>query len=130
MGDDAIGTIGWVDLTVEHADRVRDFYAAVVGWESTGVEMGGYEDFAVGPPGSGGVAGVCFARGGNAEIAEKVGAAWLMYVTVRSVDDALAACRANGGELLVGPKSMGSHRYAVIRDPGGAAMAVIESSGS
>ena len=127
MSETKIGTVGWMDLTVEHAEGVRDFYSAVVGWEAHGVDMGGYEDFAMGPPGGGGVAGVCFSRGSNAEIFEKVGAAWLIYVVVESVDDALTACEANGGELLVGPREMPGHRYAVLRDPAGAAMAVIQS---
>jgi len=121
------GTIGWTDLTIEDAEGVRDFYSAVVGWEAQGVDMGGYADFAMGPPGSDGVAGVCFARGSNKEIFDKVGAAWLMYVTVEKLDDAIAACEKHGGEVLVGPRTMPGHRYAVIRDPAGAAMAVIES---
>ena len=28
------GTIGWRDLTVPDAAKVRDFYQAVVGWKS------------------------------------------------------------------------------------------------
>ena len=28
----AVGTIGWKDLTVENAERVRDFYMGVAGW--------------------------------------------------------------------------------------------------
>jgi predicted enzyme related to lactoylglutathione lyase len=28
----APGTIAWTDLTVPDAEKVRDFYAAVVGW--------------------------------------------------------------------------------------------------
>lgn len=129
MGE-ALGSIGWADLTVEDAAAVRDFYAGVVGWEAAGVDMGGYADFAMGPRGAEPVAGVCFGRGSNAEIREKVGAAWLLYVTVRSVDAALEACDARGGEVLVGPREMPGHRYAVIRDPAGAAMAVIESTGA
>lgn len=121
------GTIAWTDLTIPDAEAGRDFYSAVVGWDSQAVDMGGYSDFAMGPPGTG-VAGVCFARGGNAEIHEKVGAAWLLYITVPAVDAAVAACEEQGGALLVGPKAMGGHRYAVLRDPAGAAFAVIESS--
>jgi predicted enzyme related to lactoylglutathione lyase len=39
---DEVGKIGWIDLTVGDATRVRDFYAGVVGWKPEGVEMGGY----------------------------------------------------------------------------------------
>ena len=37
----APGSISWFDLTVPDARPVRDFYAAVVGWKSTGFNMGG-----------------------------------------------------------------------------------------
>jgi hypothetical protein len=36
-----VGTVGWFDLTVADADRVRDFYKAVVGWTTSAVPMGG-----------------------------------------------------------------------------------------
>ena len=38
-----IGTIVWCDLTVNDAETVRDFYAAVVGWKAEPVEMGGVD---------------------------------------------------------------------------------------
>ena len=43
MGEDgmpAVGSIGWVDLTVEDAERVRDFYREVVGYTASEVAMG------------------------------------------------------------------------------------------
>ena len=41
----SVGSIMWTDLTVENAERIRDFYSAVVGWTTSGVDMGGYNDF-------------------------------------------------------------------------------------
>ncbi len=38
-----IGKIEWLDLTVDNATRVKDFYAKVVGWTSEGVSMGSYD---------------------------------------------------------------------------------------
>ena len=62
-----IGSISWVDLTVPDATTVRDFYRDVVGWSSTDVSMGEYNDYGVNEPGSGKtVAGICHARGPNA----------------------------------------------------------------
>ena len=60
------GTIGWIDLTVPDADRVRDFYAEVVGWHPEPVDMDGYSDFVMKSPGGAPAAGVCHARGTNA----------------------------------------------------------------
>ena len=34
------GTVGWLDLTVENAGEIRDFYREVVGWKSDTVDMG------------------------------------------------------------------------------------------
>jgi uncharacterized protein len=119
-----IGAIAWIDLTVEAAPEVRDFYQEVVGWTSGDVEMEGYSDFTMHPPGGGDpIVGVCHARGPNAGLP----AQWLIYVTVADLDRSLAKCRARGGAVLAGPKGMGSAgRYAVIRDPAGAVAALIE----
>lgn len=120
------GRVLWQDLTVERADEVRDFYRAVVGWESEPVDMGGYSDFNMIPPGSGEpVAGVCHARGTNADLP----AQWLLYVGVDDLDASVERCRERGGEVDVGPRRMGDDRYCVIRDPAGAVMALYESAG-
>lgn len=34
-----IGSLGWTDLTVPDAERIRDFYQAVVGWRAEPVDM-------------------------------------------------------------------------------------------
>ena len=39
------GSVGWFDLTVPDAEKVRDFYGQVVGWDSEATDMGDYEDF-------------------------------------------------------------------------------------
>lgn len=119
------GRIAWTDLTVEDADGVRDFYQAVVGWTVQPVDMAeGYQDWALCTPESGEpVAGVCHARGPNAGLPP----VWLVYVNVADLDASLAACRARGGEVLRDPRELGSYgRVAVIRDPAGATLALIE----
>src|SRR5215213_2809953 len=101
--DQALGTIGWFDLTVPDAAKVRDFYQAVAGWEAADVAMGGYHDFNMIAPGTGKpVAGICHARGGNADLPPQ----WLMYILVADVDASAARCVEGGGALLVGPKDL------------------------
>ena len=118
-----IGTIGWQDLTVPDAEKVRDFYAAVVGWRTESVDMGGYADFNMIAPGSGkAVAGVCHARGVNGDLP----AQWLLYLIVADLDASLAACRARHGAVVAGPREMGGARFAVIRDPAGAVAALYQ----
>jgi uncharacterized protein len=119
------GRIGWVDLTVEDAPRVRDFYQSVVGWNVEACDMGGYSDFTMLVPATGEpVAGVCHARGVNAGLPP----VWMVYFTVDDVDASAARTAELGGEVLVAPKDMGSYgRYAVVRDPAGAVAALFES---
>ena len=117
------GSIAWVDLTVPDAEGVRDFYQAVAGWEFQGCDMGGYEDFSMMPAGTDQpVAGICHARGGNAEMPPQ----WMIYITVPDLDAAVATCKEKGGEVLVGPKGE-SMRFCVIRDPAGAVSALFEA---
>jgi hypothetical protein len=118
------GRIAWVDLTVRDAEPVRDFYREVVGWTSSQVDMGEYSDYSMNLPGSGEtVAGVCHARGVNADLPP----VWLIYVTVRNLDESLNRCVELGGFLVSGPKDMaGQGRYCVIEDPAGAVVALFE----
>jgi predicted enzyme related to lactoylglutathione lyase len=116
------GSIGWIDLTVPNAGELRDFYQAVAGWMTSEVAMGGYRDYCMHPEASSPpVAGVCHARGHNADLP----AQWLIYITVADLDAAMARCRECGGRVIAGPKSMGGQaRYCVIRDPAGAVAAL------
>src|SRR5262245_21830555 len=127
MGDThdlpGIGTIGWVDLTVDDAPRIRDFYSAVCGWNSTEVSMGDYADYALAPEGGDPVAGVCHARGPNTGLP----AQWLICVTVADLDASLAACTAHGGKALTPIRDLGAWgRLAVIQDPAGAVMSILQ----
>ena len=50
MSNSEVGKIGWIDMTVDDADGVRDFYKAVVGWETDDVSMGDYSDYVMKMP--------------------------------------------------------------------------------
>jgi uncharacterized protein len=111
------GSIMWTDLTVPNAEAVRDFYQQVVGWEATPLNMGGYHDFCMGPAGGlEPVAGVCHARGANANVPPQ----WLIYITVEDLDRSVAECSRLGGRVLDGPRGMSGGRFCVIQDPAGA----------
>jgi len=117
------GTIGWVDLTVPDATAVRDFYREVAGWGVQEVEMDGYSDFAMTVPGGdSAVAGVCHARGANADLPR----VWLVYIVVTDLDRSVARCLELGGEVVAGPKGGEMGRFTVIRDPAGAVCALFE----
>jgi hypothetical protein len=119
-----IGSIGWIDLTVPDAEGTRDFYAAVVGWKHQPVPVGDYSDFnMMTPADQTAVAGICHARGTNADLPS----VWLMYIVVADIDASVARCVELGGSVLVDPKnSGGGARYCIIKDPAGAVVALYQ----
>ena len=124
MSDLKTGAIAWVDLTVPNAPELRDFYAAVCGWTPQDVKMGDYSDYTMRAAATGeAVAGVCHAQGTNTGLPRQ----WLVYVSVPDLNASLAECVGRGGKVFREPASMGSYGdFAVIQDPAGAVMALIQ----
>ena len=115
------GKIGWIDITVDDANGLRDFYADVVGLVPDAVSMGDYDDFNMTMPASGEpVCGICNARGGNKDLP----GGWMVYFVVDDVDASAAACTAKGGNILVEPRGLAGGRFCVIEDPSGATAAL------
>jgi len=111
------GTIAWTDLTVPDADALRDFYAAVTGWESETVSMGEYSDYNMKDDHGKAVAGICHRRGPNANMPGQ----WMLYIVVTNLDESMVQCKKRGGDVVDGPRGMGGEsRFCVIRDPSGA----------
>lgn len=119
---DTTGKIGWIDMSVDDADGVRDFYKAVVGWGHEDVSMGDYADYSMTTPGGEAVSGICHARGSNAALPR----GWLIYITVDDVEASAAACEAHGGEVIVPVQGLAGGRFCVIRDPSGATAALYQ----
>lgn len=118
-----IGKVGWIDISVDDATGLRDFYADVTGWQPESVSMGDYDDFTMNTPhGANAVAGICHARGSNADIPRQ----WLIYITVEDVDASARACTEQGGKVIVAPKALGDARFCVIEDPAGAVAALYQ----
>lgn len=120
----APGTIAWHDLTVEDADGLRDFYASVVGWKPSPVQMGDYADYSMIAADGNCSAGICHARGDN----EGLPAQWLIYIVVENLEASLAECTRLGGTLLHGPRDMHGSKFAVIQDPAGAVAGLYETA--
>ena len=114
------GQVSWVNLTVKNAEQVRDFYKEVIGWNSSEVDMGGYSDYNMNLEDGKTVAGICHSRGSNANLP----AQWLIYITVSDLERCIARCKALGGKVVDGPRSMGESRLCVIQDPSGAVAAL------
>ena len=118
-----VGTVGWIDLTVDDAEGVQRFYREVVGWGVEPFDMGGYEDWAMTPPGGGPpAAGICHARGPNTDVPPQ----WIIYIVVDDLEAAVARARDRGGEVVTGPRSAGGGTMCVLRDPAGAVFALYQ----
>jgi uncharacterized protein len=118
-----VGSIAWVDLTIENAEAIRDFYSHVVGWKAAPVEMPGYTDFnMIGPESLEPAAGICHARGVNADIPSQ----WLMYIIVEDVDHSARLCVEHGGRILSGPRLVAGAQLCIISDPAGAVCALYQ----
>ena len=116
-----IGSIVWQDLTVSNAPEVRDFYCQAVGWTYTDHDMEEYNDFNINLPGTAEtVAGICHARGTNANIPPQ----WLIYISVADVAESARRCEELGGKVIDGPRTMGGATFCVIQDPAGAIAAL------
>lgn len=127
----ALGTLAWLDLTVDNASQVRDFYQSVLHWQPINVPMRDspapgsgptYHDYGMAPVTTpdAPVTGVCHARGPNTGLP----AVWIPYFTVADVQQAVSAAQAAGGSLIGEIRPMGSGKVAFVRDPAGATFAV------
>ena len=120
-GKTEIGKIGWIDITVDDAPALRDFYTSVVGWKPVDLSMGGYSDFNMTMPDSGEpAAGICHARGENTDLPPQ----WLIYIVVADAEESARICADKGGTVMAQPRPMGGGKFCVIEDPGGAVAAL------
>lgn len=118
MSDKKIGRVAWMDLTIDDATKVSEFYSKVVGWDIQGFDMGGYNDYCMNDPETGEtLAGVCNAKGSNAGIPP----VWMMYIGVEDLNSSLKTVTEQGGKILGDKRADGKGgHYQMIQDPAGA----------
>jgi predicted enzyme related to lactoylglutathione lyase len=107
----AKGEITHIEFPADDTERAKRFYGAVAGWEFG--EMEGFPDywfFRTSESSGGGVG----SRGGS------VGRVVRVYITVDSLEEAVAAAESNGGSVITPPTDVpGQGRYAALNDPEG-----------
>lgn len=116
----------WYELMTSDAEAAKDFYRAVVGWQTKAFEGGG--DYAIFEANGRGVGGATTipeeARGAGAR------PCWLGYVAVNDVDGAAARVTEAGGKVhrdVMDIPEVG--RIAMVSDPQGAAFYLIAPEG-
>ncbi len=107
----AKGTITHIEFPAKDVERAKRFYAALAGWEF-GEMQPGYWTFRSGEEGHG---------GGIGTAGESVGEGIRVYITVDSLEDAVATAEANGGSVQAPPSDIGGGfgRFAVVVDSEG-----------
>lgn len=119
-----VGTIVSADITSGNAEALRDFYAAVMGWQVHPMPMGDYDDYVMMGPDGGWAGGVCHLRGVNAN---QPADTWVVCFRVANVAESVAQVEANGGKLVGNVRDAGpGSTYAVLQDPQGGYVAIID----
>lgn len=109
----------WYDLMTTDTTGAKAFYAAIAGW--TTAPMGDYSLWKVGETPVGGMQLLS-----EREKAERLPPRWLAHVRVDSVDEKVEQARRLGGHVTYGPEDIPEiGRFALIRDPQGAAFFVL-----
>jgi len=120
------GAVSWHELASDDWREARSFYESLLGWgeagqHDMGPEMGMYHMFSDrGKATPEQAVGGIFDRGEDMPMA-----AWLVYVRVTDLDQALDAVETGGGTVLNGPMEVpGGDRVAQCMDPQGAVFAL------
>ncbi|MEW1794996.1 VOC family protein [Streptomyces niveus] len=127
---DTPGTLCWAELYTPDVDAAVGFYGSVFGWETTTMPMpgGGGDYVMVHPAGKGPdgmFAGVVENRPDTGLGA--TGPNWLLYFGTADCDAAVAASDRLGGTTVQEPTDIeGVGRFAVLTDPYGARLAVMQ----
>lgn len=110
----------WVDLWTADVEKAAAFYRSVIGFEALPIADDG--------PRSGlRLLSGGFARAGIMQkTSEKSSATWLPYIRVADAEAAVAAARAAGGKVLLDPVAMNVATVAIIADPTGAPVGIVQ----
>lgn len=110
----------WVDLWTNDVDKAAAFYRSVIGYETAPIADDGPRS------------GLRLLSGGYARAGimrkhdPKSSSTWLPYLRVADIGAATAAARAAGGKVLLEPVALHSATVAIIADPTGAPVGIVQ----
>lgn len=114
------GRFVWRDLMTKDVSAARRFYGELFGWRFEDTERGD-RPYVLARLDDGPVAGIVDIRSLAAADPQ-----WLSFMSVADVDMSVELVKAEKGEVLVDPRDMPAGRVAVITDPQGAPLGLIE----
>jgi predicted enzyme related to lactoylglutathione lyase len=117
------GAMGWNELYVHDLEKAKQFYADLFGWKYDVDPKSGYAMIKNNER----------ANGGMLEITPEMQGmvpCWMVYFTVKSMDESLDRVKENEGKVMMGPREIPQGKIAGIMDPSGAPFVIIENSGA
>ncbi|HET7809522.1 MAG TPA: VOC family protein [Steroidobacteraceae bacterium] len=119
---DVRGRFVWHELMTRDVPAAKTFYSRLTGWKTIPWPLD--PAYTVCHADSGPVAGIMQIP---ADLPAEFPAHWVQYIGTRDVDGIADAAVRAGGSLVKAPADMaGAGRYAVLKDPQGAAFAIID----
>ncbi|MFD4412129.1 MULTISPECIES: VOC family protein [unclassified Streptomyces] len=124
------GTVSWIELYTTNAAAAKDFYRAVLSWETRDMPMGPDIVYAIAGPAGGGEATM---HGGIMQLPEEnvqrgSTSEWHPYFEVEDCDAVVARAQELGATVIIpAVDAEGVGRLAMFLDPFGAPFAVITS---
>lgn len=113
----------WYELGTSDLDGAGAFYGKILGWQVRDSGMEGF-DYRLARADGDMVAGMM----SNATQMGNPPPNWVIYFAVDDCDSTVAAIRAAGGKVHMGPDGApGMGRYAVVADPQGAVFGLLQS---
>jgi uncharacterized protein len=121
------GSFGWNELETRNVEGAKAFYGKVFGWGADTHDMPGgmsYTEWKLDGKSIGGAMDIT-----NMMPAE-VPPHWLVYFVVEDADAGVAKVQELGGQQISPPMDIEPGRFAIVRDPQGAAFALFSTKKS
>jgi len=116
------GTFCWNELMTADVEKVKAFYTKLLGWTTREMDMGPNGTYTVWVN-QGKDVGGCMKIGPEMD---NVPPHWMSYIAVPDVDASVRTASNLGGKLIVPPTDIPNvGRFAILGDPGGAAISII-----
>lgn len=120
------GQICWYELATQDLSKAKHFYSELLGWkfeQSQAVEME-YPEIKVSGESVGGM--MQMTDEWKMSDGEFMPSHWMTYVSVEDVDKTAKKVEEFGAKVCIPPTDIPVGRFAVINDPSGATISVIQ----
>ena len=122
-----VGSFVWYELHTRDSNRARGFYSQLFGWKTSEMEMMpgfNYGMFAHKSNAANPFAGIMQIAPEQSDSQPR----WDIYVSVKDVDATAQQCETLGGEVIIPPHDIPVGRWAMLKDPTGATIAIYKTN--